>query len=74
MYREAVQTLLDKGLAYEAFDTPEELDALRKAAEPDVFQYDATTRESPATAESGCRRGGTSEGRGRAVCGSFQNP
>ena len=46
MYREAVQTLLDKGLAYEAFDTPEELDALRKAAEPDVFQYDATTRGS----------------------------
>ena len=32
MYREAVQTLLDTGLAYEAFDTPEELDALRKAA------------------------------------------
>ena len=44
LYREAVQTLLDQGLAYEAFDTPEELDALRKAAEPDVFQYDATTR------------------------------
>jgi len=44
MYREAVQELLDKGLAYEAFDTPEELDALRKAAEPDVFQYDAATR------------------------------
>ena len=44
LYREAVQTLLDQGRAYEAFDTPEELDALRKAAEPDVFQYDATTR------------------------------
>ena len=44
LYREAVQSLLDQGLAYEAFDTPEELDALRKAAEPDVFQYDATTR------------------------------
>ena len=44
LYRDAVQTLLDQGLAYEAFDTPEELDALRKAAEPDVFQYDATTR------------------------------
>ena len=36
LYREAVQTLLDQGLAYEAFDTPEELYALRKAAEPDV--------------------------------------
>ena len=46
LYQQAVQTLMDKGLAYEAFDTPEELDALRKAAEPDVFQYDATTRGS----------------------------
>jgi len=44
LYRDAVQTLLDEGLAYEAFDTPEELDALRKNAEPDVFQYDATSR------------------------------
>jgi len=44
LYRDAVQTLLDQGLAYEAFDTPEELDALRKNAEPDVFQYDATSR------------------------------
>ena len=44
LYRDAVQTLLEQGLAYEAFDTPEELDALRKAAEPDVFQYDATSR------------------------------
>ena len=46
LYRDAVQDLLDQGLAYEAFDTPEELDALRKAAEPDVFQYDAQTRGS----------------------------
>ena len=46
LYRDAVQHLLDQGLAYEAFDTPEELDALRKAAEPDVFQYDAQTRGS----------------------------
>ncbi|MGB1056817.1 MAG: glutamate--tRNA ligase [Flavobacteriales bacterium] len=44
LYQHAVQTLLDQGLAYEAFDTPEELNALRKAAEPDVWQYDATTR------------------------------
>jgi len=44
LYRDAMQTLLDQGLAYEAFDTPEELDALRKNAEPDVFQYDATSR------------------------------
>jgi len=46
LYRDAVHDLLDQGLAYEAFDTPEELDALRKAAEPDVFQYDAQTRGS----------------------------
>lgn len=44
MYRVAVNALLESGMAYEAFDTPEELNALRKAAEPDVFQYDATTR------------------------------
>lgn len=46
LYQEAVATLLDQGMAYLAFDTPEELNALRKAAEPDVWQYDATTRGS----------------------------
>ena len=44
LYQDAVQALLDRGLAYEAFDTPDELNELRKAAEPDVWQYDATTR------------------------------
>jgi len=29
LYRQAIQTLLDKGLAYRAYDTPEELDAMR---------------------------------------------
>ena len=33
LYNEAVETLLQKGHAYRAFDTPEELDALRKSAE-----------------------------------------
>lgn len=42
IYREHVKILLDKGKAYYAFDTPEELDAAR-AAEPN-FQYDASTR------------------------------
>ena len=31
LYRQAIQTLLDKGLAYRAYDTPEELDAIRDA-------------------------------------------
>ena len=31
MYRENIQTLLDKGLAYRAYETPEELDAMREA-------------------------------------------
>ena len=45
-YREAVELLLISGHAYMAFDTPEELDALRKQAESEknVFQYDASTR------------------------------
>ncbi len=31
LYAAAIQTLLDKGLAYRAYDTPEELDAMRAA-------------------------------------------
>ncbi|HEY9735538.1 MAG TPA: glutamate--tRNA ligase [Trichocoleus sp.] len=31
LYGQAIQTLLDKGLAYRAYDTPEELDAMREA-------------------------------------------
>ncbi len=31
MYREKVQELLDKGLAYRAYETPEELNAMREA-------------------------------------------
>lgn len=42
IYREHVKMLLDKGRAYIAFDTPEELDA--KRAEIANFQYDASTR------------------------------
>ena len=42
IYREHVGKLLDRGMAYIAFDTPEELEAAR-AASPN-FQYDASTR------------------------------
>ena len=42
IYRQYVDQLLDAGLAYIAFDTPEELEAKRK--EIPNFQYDASTR------------------------------
>ncbi len=42
IYKKFVNQLLDNGLAYIAFDTPEELDA--KRAEIANFQYDASTR------------------------------
>ena len=42
IYKKYVRELLDKGKAYIAFDTPEELDA--KRAEVENFQYDASTR------------------------------
>ncbi|GHT75387.1 glutamate--tRNA ligase [Bacteroidia bacterium] len=44
IYRQYVDALLDKGLAYIAFDTPEQLEARRK--EIPNFQYDASTRLS----------------------------
>ena len=42
IYRKYVKELCDKGRAYVAYDTPEELDAKRK--EMPNFQYDASTR------------------------------
>lgn len=42
IYKAYVDQLLSAGMAYIAFDTPEELDA--KRAEIENFQYDATTR------------------------------
>jgi glutamyl-tRNA synthetase len=46
LYREAVERLLASGLAYHAFDTPEELDALRKQAEAakHAFRYQRPER------------------------------
>ena len=42
IYKKYVDVLLEKGLAYYAFDTPQELD--RKRGEIANFQYDASTR------------------------------
>lgn len=42
IYQQYARQLLDSGNAYYAFDTPEELDAKRKAN--NTFQYDAATR------------------------------
>ena len=47
IYRQYVQQLLDAGLAYYAFDTPQELEAMRKRLEESKSpsqQYDASTR------------------------------
>ena len=44
IYKKYVKVLLDSGRAYIAFDTPEELEAKRKAV-PN-FQYDASTRDT----------------------------
>ncbi len=47
IYREYAAMLVDRGLAYLAFDTPEELDALRKEAEKTnkAFTYNALNRD-----------------------------
>ncbi len=48
LYASELKRLLASGNAYQAFDTPEEIDAVRKAAEKSgaVWQYDASTRMS----------------------------
>jgi glutamyl-tRNA synthetase len=42
LYRQAIQTLLDKGLAYRSYETPEELDIMREAqkARGEAPRYD----------------------------------
>ena len=42
IYKKYVKILMDSGKAYMAFDTPEELEAMR--AQVENFQYDASTR------------------------------
>lgn len=46
MYKQYADELLNSGWAYYAFDTPEELDSIRKQYEADKknFQYDCNTR------------------------------
>ena len=48
LYRDYADQLVEAGWAYYAFDTPEELDACRKAAESEgkTFTYNAVTRMS----------------------------
>ena len=48
LYGEYAMELIDKGHAYYAFDTPEELDSLRKEyeAKGETFVYDARVREA----------------------------
>lgn len=47
LYRQKIQELLDKGLAYRAYDTPEELDAMREAqkARNEAPRYDNRHRD-----------------------------
>ncbi len=47
LYRQAIQTLLDNGLAYRAYDTPAELDAMREAqkANNQAPRYDNRHRD-----------------------------
>ena len=46
LYREAAERLLAEGKAYRAFETPDELDAMKKAAETagSAFRYDGRAR------------------------------
>ncbi|WP_035986765.1 glutamate--tRNA ligase [Leptolyngbya sp. KIOST-1] len=47
LYRQAIQTLLDQGLAYRAYDTPDELEAMREAqkAKNQAPRYDNRHRD-----------------------------
>jgi glutamyl-tRNA synthetase len=49
LYRQAAERLLSEGKAYRAFETPEELEAARKAAEAqgETFRYSGAGREIP---------------------------
>ena len=49
LYREAAERLLAEGKAYRAFETPEELEAARKAADAagETFRYSGAGREIP---------------------------
>ena len=57
IYLSQANQLIENGWGYYAFDTPEELDAIRKKneAEGTVFTYDSSTRKS--SRRSGCGTG-----------------
>src|SRR5205807_1674932 len=61
LYREAAERLLRKGKAYRAFETPEELDAAKKAAEEagKSFRYSGASRDL--SAEESDRRASAGE-------------
>jgi glutamyl-tRNA synthetase len=61
IYREAADRLISEGKAYRAFETPEELEAQKKAAEAagNSFHYDGTGRHIPR--EESDRRAGAGE-------------
>ena len=63
LYREAAARLLAEGKAYRAFETPEELEAARKAADAagETFRYSGAGRADPEGRVGPARR------RGRAV-------
>jgi len=48
IYKKYADELIEKGWAYYAFDTPEDLEAKRKEAEAEkkIFQYDVNTRKT----------------------------
>lgn len=50
LYREHIERLMEQGLAYAAFESPEELDAARKAAiaRKETYRYDRGALEIPA--------------------------
>ncbi|KAM3115179.1 glutamate--tRNA ligase [Phormidesmis sp. 146-33] len=54
MYEKAVKTLLDNGLAYRSYETPEELDAMREAqkAQKEAPRYDNRHRNLTAEQEA----------------------
>ncbi|HEY9890072.1 MAG TPA: glutamate--tRNA ligase [Candidatus Obscuribacterales bacterium] len=62
LYRQAIQTLLDKGLAYRAYDTPEELDAMRTAqkAKNQAPRYDNRHRHLTAAEQQAFEAAGRS--------------
>lgn len=62
LYRQSIQMLLDKGLAYRAYDTPEELEAMREAqkARNEAPRYDNRHRNLTPEQEAAFRAEGRS--------------